>query len=68
MTVLVYSRPTCAPCKTLKTWLKNKGIIYKEFDLDKTKTDFRMAPTIIVGDEIISGLNLRRIAELLNLV
>lgn len=61
--ILVYTRAACAPCKTLKFFLERKGIPFKEFPIEVSQ--FAMAPTVVVGQEVISGLNLRRLAELI---
>lgn len=59
--VKLYSRPSCAPCQTLKYWFKKKGIEYKEYPA----TDDMLAPTLFINDEMIVGLQFKRIAELL---
>lgn len=61
--ITVYSRPQCAPCNTLFYWLDKKGISYEK--LSTEGTDIRIVPTILIGDEVITGLNLQRLSELL---
>lgn len=65
--VKIYSRPTCAPCATLKYWLNKKNVAYEEINIDSSGTGYMVAPTIVIGEHIISGLNLGRIAEILGL-
>lgn len=33
--VLIYSRPTCVPCRNIKYWLKKQGIAFTEKDADE---------------------------------
>lgn len=63
MTVTVYSRPNCAPCRTLFYFLDKKGISYTK--LSPEGTDITIVPTVVIGNERIVGLNFRRLAELL---
>ena len=69
--IKVYSRKTCAPCRTLKYWLDSKKIDYELFDLDEKpelaqKLNIFTVPTVFVNEEIIRGLNLSRLSELLS--
>lgn len=67
-TVKVYTRTTCGPCRTLKHWLKVKGVPFIEINVDDDpklmdivieRTGLQMVPMIQVGeDKFISGLNL----------
>lgn len=63
--VLVYSRPTCPPCASIKEWLKGKGVAFKEFNPDEVKTEFQTTPTTIIDDQVIIGPNLGSIAAAL---
>lgn len=74
--VKVYTRPTCAPCQTLKKWLQNKGVSFTELNVDDNpslmdeiieRTGVQMVPMIEVGDRTISGVNIRLLSELLML-
>ena len=60
---ILYSRPSCGPCQTLKYFLNKKGIIFKELPAP----DNMMVPTLKYKDQVIVGLNLPRISELLSL-
>jgi len=72
--VKIYSSETCAPCKTLKTFLSNKSIDYTVLDIgnDKHLTDLieltgnRIVPTSVIGESIIIGLNLSRVLQALS--
>ncbi len=74
MSITVYSRSTCAPCRVVKTWLQKNNIIYEEKNLDENpeygaeafeKSGFTMVPVTVVGDEVVSGMNLSRLREIL---
>jgi len=70
--ITVYTKTTCAPCQTLKYWLKSKNVQYEEKNLDKNpellselvdKTGMMMVPVVQIGDEIIQGLNLPLLSQ-----
>lgn len=67
MPITVYTRTTCAPCKMLKRFLQSKGIDYNEINVDENQeaygkiiqqTGLSMVPVTVVGEKIITGLNL----------
>jgi glutaredoxin len=77
MTVTVYSRPSCAPCKTLKTWLARKGVSYTEINVDDNpaavreilaRTGFMVVPMTLIDNEAVSGPNFARLNSLLTIV
>ena len=67
----LFSRPTCAPCRVVKTWLTNKGIDFVEKPaegaeyLAHAERYGSMVPLIIKGDSGISGLDFSRLNRLL---
>lgn len=73
MNITVYTRPTCAPCQTVKKWLTMKGYKYKEVNVDteltpqdrETLGHFTMVPITTINGITVTGLNLSRMAELL---
>ncbi len=73
MTIQIYSRPSCAPCKTLCYYLRKKGIEYTLLDADENREEllkYSNAPIVPVtvinnGEHVIEGLNLQRMAEVL---
>lgn len=74
MPVKIYTRTTCAPCRVVKAWLKNKGIQYEEMNVDDNpelmteiveKTGLMMVPVTFVGEKFVSGMNIARLSELL---
>lgn len=74
--VKVYTRTTCAPCRALKHWLQSKNIPYTELNADNDpalveevvqKSGYQQFPCTIVGDAVVSGLNLPLLSKLLML-
>lgn len=74
MTVQVYTRSTCAPCQLVKRYFQLKGIHYDEINVDDDPASAReviersgrmMVPMTIIGDRVISGMNLALIADAL---
>lgn len=69
----VYTKSTCAPCRTLKTWLDSKGVTYEEKNVEDPvnmqemidKTGMWSVPQTIVGDRVISGPHFSLLSELL---
>lgn len=75
MTVL-YSKQSCAPCRTLKQILKNKGIEYIEKDVSipefmdelRSKYNAFSVPVTVINDEPIIGPNISLIMQKLTSV
>ncbi len=71
--VTVYSTPLCAPCERLKRHLREKGIRFKVIDImmDEEAGAFlesrgiRTTPVLSVDGELVVGLDLERIDQLL---
>ena len=64
MSVVIYTRTTCAPCKMMKAYMNNKGIAYEEKDVDADPSlvdkvvelsGRMMVPVTVVGEKVISG-------------
>jgi glutaredoxin len=73
--IVIYSRPSCAPCRTLKLYLDRKGLQYEVKDADDNREEllkysnaFVVPITVIDQDptKVIEGLNLKRLGEILN--
>jgi len=67
MTVEIYTRATCAPCKMMKAYMTNKGIDYVEKDVDADPSLMdkvielsgrMMVPVTVVGEKVISVFNI----------
>jgi glutaredoxin len=77
MSITVYSKTACAPCKTLKYWMAGKGLQYTEKSLEVPQNASEcesiagrlLAPTILIEKDglshVISGLNFTLLGELL---
>jgi glutaredoxin-like YruB-family protein len=74
--VVVYSTPTCGPCKAAKAFLTSKGVAFQEVnvaeDLEGREALIRQTgqlavPVIVVGDEVVLGFNRPRLAEVLGI-
>lgn len=72
--VKIYTRTTCAPCKAVKAWLKNKGVSYEEVDIDSDpsilqeivdNTGLVMVPVTVIDGNYVSGMNFSRLSSLL---
>lgn len=74
--IIVYSTPTCGWCTSLKTWLQQNGIEYKDIDiaLDEKaaqslikRTGHKGVPQIEINDQMVVGFQLPRLKELLDI-
>lgn len=73
MTVTVYTRTTCGPCKTLKHWLKLKNIEFVEKNIEDEilldemvqKTGMLSVPQTLIGDRVVTGPHFSLLSELL---
>lgn len=75
--VTLFSSATCAPCKTVKQYIKSKGLDFTELDVFEGKnmdtllklTGRMTTPTILVEDgdkrSIIIGLNYSSLSDAL---
>jgi glutaredoxin-like YruB-family protein len=74
--VIIYSTPTCVYCNTLKQYLGEKNIPYKEIDVSKDEKELEKmvnisgqmgVPVIDIEGDIVIGFDRQRIDELLHL-
>ncbi len=74
--ITVYSTPTCGWCTSLKTWLQQNGIEYKDIDiaLDEEaaqslikRTGHKGVPQVEINDQMVVGFQLPRLKELLDI-
>lgn len=74
--VEVYTQPDCPPCKVVKQFLEHHSIPFEEYDVTKDMkarsrmiNDFQSfsTPTISVDGEIVTGFDLKKLSELLNI-
>lgn len=64
MKIILYSRDTCSPCRTLKYLLNKKGVPYEEREPDDSVW---IVPTVQIGETRIEGYNLPAVLEALAL-
>lgn len=73
--MIVYSTPTCPHCNTVKTYLKERGVEFEEYDVsaDKEKakemvikSKQRKIPVLDINGTIIIGFDRRKIDEVLS--
>ena len=74
--IIVYSQPDCPPCEITKLFLKESGFTFVEKNI---KTDQKArnelvkkyhsysTPTIVIGDQVISGFDLEKLKQILNI-
>lgn len=74
--VVVYSTPTCGWCNSLKRWLQDNNVTYKEIDVSVDeeaarsliqRTGHQGVPQIDINNQLIVGFNIPLIKELLGL-
>ncbi|NBU34693.1 glutaredoxin family protein [bacterium] len=71
--ITVFTRTTCAPCKTVKYFIEKKGFSFIEKNIDDPEyakefshfADMPMVPLVLIGDQKVQGLNLARLNDLL---
>jgi glutaredoxin-like YruB-family protein len=74
--IIVFSQPDCPPCEITKLFLKEHGISFveKNIQVDQKarnelvkKYQSYSTPTIVIGDQVITGFDLDRLKLLLNI-
>jgi glutaredoxin 3 len=70
---IIYTQPTCGPCKAVKQYLADKGVEYDEKDVTKDPEaldellamGYRGTPVVKVGDKSTQGFNVDDIDNLI---
>lgn len=70
----LYTRDSCAPCKTVKYMLDKLGVDYEIKDVEVeenlteliTKHGATTTPVFVRGDDVVIGANLGRIKQLVS--
>ena len=71
MEMIVYSRKSCGPCRTLAYFLDKNNAKYEVRDVDDPKytkewlKHAQTVPVVVKGDRVIVGLNLSVIKSML---
>lgn len=73
--IYLFTQPNCPSCDIVKKYLSFQKVFFEEFDISKDSTakhkmihDYQSysTPTVVVGKEVIRGLDLDRLERLLN--
>ncbi|WP_079508256.1 glutaredoxin family protein [Mesobacillus jeotgali] len=74
--IIVYTQNDCPPCKIIKMFLMEFGFSFTEKNINDDETSRQeltqtynsySTPTIVIGEEIITGFNLDKLKEVLNI-
>lgn len=74
--IIVYTQNDCPPCQIIKMFLKEFGFSYTEKNIsinDKSKQELTQTynsystPTIVIGQEVITGFDLERLKKVLDI-
>lgn len=74
MPITVYTKSTCAPCKTLKMWLNNKNVSFEERNVEDPaiftemveKTGLMSVPQTIISGRVVSGPHFSLLNQLIS--
>lgn len=70
MNIELFTQDGCPPCEFLKNYLKEKNISYVEYNVSKDQNaknrmmfelDSYSTPTILIGNEVIRGVQIEEI-------
>ncbi len=73
--VIVFSTPTCSWCVKVKSYLKAKGVVFKDIDVSKdrraaqdmiNKTGQMGVPVILVNNQPVVGFDKSKLDRLLD--
>lgn len=74
--IIVYTQNDCPPCKIIKMFLNEFGFSYTEKNINEDEESRRelteihnslSTPTIVVGEEVITGFDLQRLKKVLDI-
>ncbi|TXC92188.1 glutaredoxin family protein [Metabacillus litoralis] len=74
--VIVYSQPNCPPCQVVKQFLEHHQIEFIEKDVSQdhdarekliNELHSTSTPTVTINEEIVTGFDLKRLEELLDI-
>lgn len=74
--IIIYTQPDCPPCEITKQFLTEYGFSFTAKDIKQdqrarndliNKYKSFSTPTIVIGEEVISGFNLEKLKEILNI-
>ncbi|BAO45479.1 glutaredoxin family protein [Thiolapillus brandeum] len=67
--ITLYSTHSCSHCRQLRAWLKQQGLAFREFDIQRNARAFkefqrhggRSVPLLVAGDQTIRGFDAKRL-------
>ncbi|MEH7122284.1 glutaredoxin family protein [Bacillus sp. JJ1532] len=74
--ITIYTQPDCPPCEITKRFLSEYGFSYTAKDIKKdekarndliNKYQSFSTPTIVIGEEVITGFDLERLKDILDI-
>ncbi|WP_066289679.1 glutaredoxin family protein [Bacillus sp. FJAT-29937] len=74
--ITIYTQPDCPPCEITKRFLSEYGFSYTAKDIKKdqnarndliNKYQSFSTPTIVIGEEVITGFDLERLKDVLDI-
>lgn len=74
--IIVYTQNDCPPCKVIKMFLNEFGFSYTEKNInedEKSREELTeiynsySTPTIVIGEEVITGFDLERLKRILDI-
>jgi glutaredoxin-like YruB-family protein len=74
--IIVYTQNDCPPCKIIKMFLTEFGFSFTEKNINDDETSRQeltqtynsfSTPTIVIGGEIITGFDLDKLKQVLNI-
>lgn len=75
MEVIIYSQPSCMPCKMVKTFLDNQGIKYVEKNVREDQdalaelknANYSSTPVTFIDGKAVAGFNPEQLSKALGL-
>ncbi|TLS37534.1 glutaredoxin domain-containing protein [Pseudalkalibacillus caeni] len=74
--VIVYTQPSCPPCQIVKEFLTHHNVNFTSYNVKEDKNALNemvknynsmSTPTIVIGEEVVTGFNQEQLEKLLNL-
>ncbi|MEK9135060.1 MAG: glutaredoxin domain-containing protein [Patescibacteria group bacterium] len=76
MSIRVFSTPTCSYCQVLKSFLKEKSIVFEDIDVSQDEVALKEmvdksgqmgVPVVDIDGQIVIGFDRNKIVELLKI-
>lgn len=76
MTIRVFSTPTCSYCQVLKSFLKEKNVVFEDIDVSQNEAALKEmvdksgqmgVPVVDIDGQIVIGFDRNKIVELLKI-